>query len=489
MPNRRMPRPSPPWALTVLVLGSAPKWFRVITTPSGHDDMDRPLSEMVTLLDQALIENHHTDEKLFAELDASQLELGIMSGERPFSPFLRPQFVTRAGYTEIAHASEVLAEAFDTMTLAAFENDEIMADLGLTETEERYARIDPGYPGVCNSSRLDAFFAGDDFKFLEYNGETPAGISDQLQIEKVLDKIPEVRAFLNEHAHWLPRPHVYLLRGLVADYRNFGGTKEKPNIAIVDWEGVSTSTEFDVLRDYFESEGHRTMIADPAVLEYDGSRLLVGDFEVDIFYKRVLIHEFFERSPADHPLLRAYADGNVCMANSFRTKIPHKKASFAVISNDRYEDLFTAGQHEIIRAHIPWTRRVSDRDARYMGEKVGLLEFIRRHRDRFILKPNDDYGGSGIVIGWESTEGEWDAAIAYALNEPYVVQERVAVGKVKFPAYGDGRASMVELLIDFDPFLFRGKVEGGLVRLSASSLVNVAAGGGETALAVLEDLE
>ena len=46
---------------------------------------------------------------------------------------------------------------------------------------------------------------------------------------------------------------------------------------------------------------------------------------------------------------------------------------------------------------------------------------------------------------------------------------------------------MEELLIDFDPFLFRGKVEGGLVRLSSSSLVNVAQGGGETALIVLED--
>ncbi|MGE3467135.1 MAG: hypothetical protein AB7J13_09390, partial [Pyrinomonadaceae bacterium] len=316
---------------------------------------------------------------------------------------------------------------------------------------------------------------------------TPAGISDQLQIEKVLDKIPEVRGFLSEHPHWLPRPHVKLLDGLVTDYRNFGGKKEKPNIAIVDWDGVSTSTEFDVLRDYFESRGHHTLIADPAKLEYDGKMLRIGDFDVDIFYKRVLIHEFFERSDEGHPLLRAYRDGNVFMANSFRTKIPHKKASLAVVSNEKYAGLFTAEQHKIIRKHIPWTRRVSHRDTKYNGVSVDLLEFLRRERDRFILKPNDDYGGSGIIVGWESSESEWDEAIQLALSEPYVVQERVAVEKVKFPAYGDGRASLVELLIDIDPFLFKGKVEGGLVRLSASSLVNVAAGGGETALVVLED--
>jgi hypothetical protein len=73
------------------------------------------------------------------------------------------------------------------------------------------------------------------------------------------------------------------------------------------------------------------------------------------------------------------------------------------------------------------------------------------------------------------------------LDDPFVVQERVAVEKEWFPTYADGEAKMEELLIDLDPFIFRGKVEGGLVRLSPQSLVNVAAGGGETSLAVLED--
>ncbi len=445
------------------------------------------ITNIVASLDEALIENHRTDSRLFSELNDSQIELGLVSGGRPFSPFLRPQFFTRAQYDEIKRASELLAEAFDIMTLAALDDGEILVELGLTETEERYARIDPGYPGVCNSSRLDAFMAGDSFKFLEYNGETPAGITDQIQIENLLKKIPEVCDFLEAHPHWLPRPHVKLLQGLVSGYRDFGGTKEKPNIAIVDWDGVSTFTEFESLREYFESEGHRTVIADPGKLEYDGQHLMIGDLEVDIFYKRVLIHEFFDRASDDHPLLRAYEDGNIFMANSFRTKIPHKKASLAVLGNDKFAHLFSDDQLLAIHKHLPWTRLISDRPTRYAGQTVDLVEFIRRERSRFILKPNDDYGGAGIVIGWESSEAEWDDAIEQALNEPFVAQERVAVEKVRFPTF-DKVAMMEELLIDFDPFLFRGKVEGGLVRLSDQSLVNVAAGGGEAALVILEDM-
>ena len=47
---------------------------------------------------------------------------------------------------------------------------------------------------------------------------------------------------------------------------------------------------------------------------------------------------------------------------------------------------------------------------------------------------------------------------------------------------------MVTLNVDFDPFLFRGEVEGGMVRLSASSIVNITQGGGETALAMLKGI-
>ena len=395
-------------------------------------------------------------------------------------------FLRAKNTTEIAHAAEVLAAAFETMTYAALENEEIMRELDLSEREEQMARVDPGYKGVCNSSRLDTYLDGDDFKFLEYNGETPAGIIDQMQIEKVLELIPEVKEFLSANKHFRPKPHEKLLEALLADYREFGGKKEKPNIAIVDWKGVSTFTEFEIIRDYFELMGNKTLICDPRDLEYDGKVLRVGDFEIDIFYKRVLIHEFQDEFDADNPFSNAYRDGNIFMANSFRTKIPHKKASFAVVGDERFQNLFTDEQLEMIKKHIPWTRRVREMKTKFDETEIDLIEFLRQNRETFLLKPNDDYGGSGIVLGWESSESEWETALQNALKESFVVQEKVAVEKIKIPMYSD-EIRMEELLIDFDPFLFRGKVEGGLVRLSSSSLVNVAQGGGETALIVLED--
>jgi hypothetical protein len=51
-----------------------------------------------------------------------------------------------------------------------------------------------------------------------------------------------------------------------------------------------------------------------------------------------------------------------------------------------------------------------------------------------------------------------------------------------------GGLRLDEVFVDFNPFLFHNEVEGALIRLSSSSLLNVTSGGGQTALLVLEDM-
>ncbi|MBA3634635.1 MAG: hypothetical protein H0W58_17775 [Acidobacteria bacterium] len=444
------------------------------------------LNEKIGKLEEAIYKNHFSDTRLFTELTEIQSDLGLLYDNRPTCPFLRPHFLSRSQYDEIANAAEIIAEAFRSLAFAALDNKEILTKLDLTEKEERMARINPGYDKLCVTSRLDTFVAGSDFKFLEYNAETPAGVGDQMQLEIVLSHIPEIKDFLAENKHWRPKPHQLLLQSLFKTYREFGGRKGKPNIAIVDWDGVSTESEFYILKDYFESMGFKTLVADPHELEYDGGKLYAGDFEIDIFYKRVLIHEFLEEFDETHPFIRAYADGNIFTANSFRVKLAHKKASFAILTDEKYEYLFTPNQLEIIKKHIPWTRKVKNCKTKLDNKEIDLLEFLRANRETFLLKPNDDYGGKGIVLGWETSQSDWETALSEALQDSFIVQERAEIEKIVFPLFAE-EVTMEELLVDFDPFLFLNKVEGGLVRLSSSSLVNITQGGGQTALIVLED--
>ncbi len=448
--------------------------------------MNKELNKIVVELNERLLENYKDDTELFARLTEIQSEIGLLYDDRPTCPFLRPHFMSRSRYDEVAKAAKHIAEAAQSLTDAALENAELFAKLDLTEKEAKMARTDPGYEKLCVTSRLDTFIGDESFKFLEYNAETPAGVGDQMQLEIVLEQIPEIRKFLTENAHWRPKPQQKLLQSLFTVYREFGGKKGKPNIAIVDWEGVSTEAEFYTLKDYFESKGFRTLIVDPHELEYDGEKLRAGSFEIDIFYKRVLIHEFLEKFDETHPFIRAYTDGKICMANSFRVKLAHKKASFAIMTDEKYAKLFTPEQLETINNHVPWTRKVEEGKTTFENQKIDLIEYLRKNREKFLLKPNDDYGGKGISVGWETSESEWDSALDEALTDSFIVQERAEIEKRTFPVFAQ-RVELEELLIDFDPFLFLNEVEGGLVRLSASSLVNVTQGGGQSALIVLED--
>ena len=147
------------------------------------------------------------------------------------------------------------------------------------------------------------------------------------------------------------------------------------------------------------------------------------------------------------------------------------------------QSLFSADERAVIQAHVPWTRVLDDVDTQ-KGEWHGdLLELARAWREHLVIKPNDEYGGKGVNLGWEMTEGEWDAAIESALEDPYgtwIVQERIPVRREVFPQFdAAGRISMDDMLVDLAPYLFRGRMGGYLTRLSATGLANVTSGGGQ----------
>jgi len=439
----------------------------------------------VDQLDQLIVADPTFDDVWFQRMQAAQRQLGLVHGQRPTCPFLRPQIITRKDYEEVKVAAEMIAGAFEKLVERALQDPALLQLFNLTPREIEMARIDPGYERLCVTSRLDAALTANSFKFLEYNAESPAGVGDQMQLEQVLLQTPHLIDFRERNPSWLPKPHRELLNSLVAAYHESGGQEEKPQVAIVDWKGVPTESEFAVLRDYFEANGYPTIIADPNDLQYDGDTLSVGDFRIDILYKRVVIHEFLTRCDSEHPLVRAYRDNRVCMANSFRTKIAHKKAGFAVLSDAAHAHLFRSEEIDVFRRHIPWTRSVKSGATTFNDKTYDLLSLIERERERFVLKPNDDYGGHGVVLGWETSPSDWKRAIAIALERPYVVQERVELEKTSIPVFSD-RVRLEEMYVDFNPFLFNNKVEGALVRLSASPLLNVTSGGGQTALLVLE---
>jgi uncharacterized circularly permuted ATP-grasp superfamily protein len=124
------------------------------------------------------------------------------------------------------------------------------------------------------------------------------------------------------------------------------------------------------------------------------------------------------------------------------------------------------------------------------GESFDLLPYLRARRDTLVMKPNDEYGGTGVTLGWETDERAWDAAIARALKERdrgWVAQERITIRREVFPICEPGGVAMRDMLVDLAPYVFRGRFAGFLTRLSATGLANVTSGGGQVPAFVVSE--
>jgi hypothetical protein len=408
-------------------------------------------------------------------------------GDRVHCPFLRPFFLSPQDEQRVRLVAETVAMLAERVAAAALEDQKLFAQLHLRPDEERLARLRTGYGLSSTASRLDAFLLPESLKFAEYNGESPAGAGYAETLAEIFSELPMMTKFAQKYdVHSYPLS-AKLLDALIATYIDWGGTSKRPQIAIVDWREVPTWSEFEILQARFEKIGVPTLIADPRELVFDGKTLGAQGKKIDLLYRRVLINDIVARAKDCEALVNAYAANVACVANNFRCKIPHVKAFFAVLTDERNGALFSHSEREVIRRHIPWTRVVEDVHTAHYGEHIGLLSFIRQHRDNLVLKPSDEYGGSGVTLGWETNERDWDAAIERAVSAPaapeqncWVVQERIPVRREVFPYITQhGHVDFRDMLVDFAPYLFRGKVSGFLTRLSATGLANVTSGGGQ----------
>jgi uncharacterized circularly permuted ATP-grasp superfamily protein len=418
-----------------------------------------------------------------AQLDDQQRRRGLYFGDRPLCTVLRPRWMTPAQYRFCQERAAVILRAFEKAHRAAIADRTFRRQFGLFDWEEQLVEHDPGFRDPSPTARLDAFFVSEEhgLRFTEYNAETPAGAGYNDVLTEMFDGMPVMRPFLRKF-QLRPLPvRAPVMHALLDAYEQWSGRRERPRVAILDWREVPTYSEFVIFERYFAAQGIECMIADPREVEYRDGRLMAGDFHITLIYKRVLLSELIERCGMNSAVVRAVKDRAVCMVNPFACKILHKKASLAVLSDERNASLFTGAELEAIESHIPWTRVVEERRTEFEGRAIDLLPFAREQREQLVLKPNDEYGGKGILLGWEVTDSQWNEGLRAALSEPYIVQKRITLPHEPYPSMVDGKLVVADRMLDTAPYVFHGAhVEGCLTRLSTAMLLNVTAGGGSS---------
>jgi hypothetical protein len=261
--------------------------------------------------------------------------------------------------------------------------------------------------------------------------------------------------------------HMERLReALVAAYRQRGGTRERPSIAIVARPGDAQIGELRRLALHLRRMGHAAETLVPAECEPE---------RWDVLYRHVWAHRV---DPAA-PFARALRDPERHVLLNPVNGLLEAKALFARLS-ECAEDAALArragldAREAAAAARLPVTRRL---DAR-------LAPRVVAEREAWVLKRSWDYGGKSVHLGAELDPDAWaravDAALADERGGGFVAQERIFAERRPATRITPDGAHAGALYRDLSTYCGLGpsRPDGSVVRAAASPIVNILGGGG-----------
>jgi uncharacterized circularly permuted ATP-grasp superfamily protein len=207
-------------------------------------------------------------------------------------------------------------------------------------------------------------------------------------------------------------------------------------------------------------------------------RTTLGPRRVHVIYRRTdeafLDPEVFRKdSLIGVPgLMRAYAKGNVALANAPGNGVADDKAVYAFVP----EMIRFYLSEEPLLAQVPTWLCLRDDDR----------AFVLEHLDELVVKAVDEAGGYGMLMGPQSTAEERAEFARRIRAEPrrYIAQRRIELSTC--PTWDKASAAVVPRRVDLRPYLLFGKggpwvLPGGLTRVAlvaGSYVVNSSQGGG-----------
>jgi len=411
-----------------------------------------------------------------------------MHGE-PFPTFCKPYFVDEKDRPYIADATLKMISSINKIGDAYFKEGKFRKQIELEGRVADLALIDAGYPGHQIIDRLDVFFHPDtkELKFIEFNCGDPSGMGwndNMLEMFLDLPAVKDLSSTYNFNVDWLVKSHERTMMRKYRQYCERKGIKpeEKPNVAFVCWRDSTILGDFLSFVDYYKSRGYNSIFADPRDFDYDGNVASVKGTVIPLLYRDAIDDfikdEFWDDSQA---IIKAYRDNNVCFVNPVSSASGDFKSLLEILTDAQYTDLFSPEEQEAHRKHIPWTRTLTEIKTDHKGDMVDLVEFTSKNKDTLVLKPNDGYGGFGILVGNVSTQQEWDALIDKSFKDgiTYTVQEFVKIPLDEFPIVEDDQfKGFANRNVNINFWSHDGEFAGAFNRAAEGNIINVHQGGG-----------
>lgn len=214
------------------------------------------------------------------------------------------------------------------------------------------------------------------------------------------------------------------------------------------------------------------------------------DLKVDkncIYHDSKRIHILMELYHGQVPIkvYNAALSGNALIYNGPITILLSNKLNLALLSAHEDSEIFTPEERKIIKAYIPWTRRIVPGKVTFAGKIFDWEDFLHFHRMKLVIKPVRQLGGIGVAVGKYTPPDQWEVTVKQALRDEthnWIVQEYMET----LPhVYQYGEQGYIEHEVVWGLFVFGRGYAGGFLRIipktdNIKGVINASQGAQET---------
>ncbi|MFP4660937.1 MAG: glutathionylspermidine synthase family protein [Halanaerobiales bacterium] len=392
----------------------------------------------------------------------------IYKGE-PVEFLYQGLFFTEDEYQQLKELLRGLTNILKKVVAEYRTESEFRTNFPFPELMEELILVDPGYSIDFPMGRFDIFYDQEgQHMFCELNSDGSSAMNEIRVIQWVMSESLILKEIANTYnLKGFELFHTWI-DSILTNYREFnGGIDDKPNIAIVDFEGEGTIYEFMEFQKRFKERGYQTIICDPRELNYTDGKLFYDELEIKLIYRRATTIRLVEEAENIADFINAYRDRAVCVVGGLVSQIIHNKVLFAVLHDEKKVSFLNENERNFIKNHIPFTR-VFDPD-----DKLALNN-IRSNKDRWILKPLDKYAGKGVYAGKDFESSEWNVILEEIMDKDYIYQEYVTVPNYKM-VFADDELRFEEAGFLVGLFTYNNELNGLYTRAGRKNIIGAIA--------------
>ena len=322
---------------------------------------------------------------------------------------------------------------------------------------------------------------------IEFNiASNLGGLWEALAWEKKIKSLPLIADYLRKNGMRTQVTNSFrlMMRHFVNEVIRFGLPASGPiNVAyVLNKTRAELDSEDSKMGKYLADDYRELMHEFTPKMEGELFPCAFDDLNIidgQLYFAGAPVHLVVECMGGDVPLhvLRCQQRNQLSVYNGPISYLLCNKLNLAVLSELQDSGIFADEDQELIRRHIPWTRKLEAGEVDFHGRKVVLPAFLFENRQNLVLKKSISRSGHDVVVGRYGDLAEWTREIDRAVQEQdWIVQEFIACPPL---VYQHGEYGSCPHDVVWGLFVFGDTYGGAFLRMlpkTSKSAVNATLG-------------